>query len=275
MKKKQPKRAEQEQSSTRSFWSGTITFGLVSIPVDLFPATRNSHLALRILDHKGRPLKRRYFSEKTGRALDDNDLMKGYEVRKDRFIEVSDAELERLQPEKTRDINLERFVDESSIPPLFFNHPYFLAPSSSSTKSYRLLAEVMNKTGQAGVATFVMRGKAYLVVIFSEGGVLRASTLRFSEEVRSPKEVGLPKRIEPDAVTVRRFETAIEAKSRKTLTRKFLVDEQSHQLESYARKKFSRRKDTVRSKAAPEKPAEVIDIMSILKKSLEQNRRAA
>src|SRR5437660_264873 len=190
MRKKQRERSksdEPEQATTRPFWSGTISFGLVSVPVDLFPATKSSRIGLRLLGPEGRPLRRRYYSSKTGRELDGNDLVRGYEIKKNKFVVVTDEELEKLAPEKSRDIDLKRFVDLSSISPLYFEHAYYLAPASESVKAYRLLAEVMEKTAQAGIATFVMHGKEYLVAIASENGILRAQTMRFSDEIRNPR----------------------------------------------------------------------------------------
>jgi DNA end-binding protein Ku len=265
---------ESPEASTRPFWSGTITFGLVSVPVELYPATRKSRAGLRMLSADGEPLRRRYFSGKTDRELADKETVMGYEFKRGKFVVVTDEELEKLQPEKTRDINLERFVDAASIPPLFFDHPYFLAPAGSSVKSYRLLAAVMEKTGQAGIATFVMRGKAYLVAIFSEKNVLRACTLRFADEVRSATDIGLPKRQEPKPAAVRKFARTIQSRSRKTLVA--LHDEQSVQLERYAKKKMARHKDVVESDAAEAQPeAAAVDIMAILKKSLEKKGRRA
>ena len=177
----------------RPFWSGTITFGLVSIPVYLYPAHRSVRSSFRLLSPKGVPLSRRYFSAKSGKDLDDDEIVRGFEVATDKYVVVTDEELERLEPEKTRDIDLRRFVDKDEIPPIYFEHAYLLAPAGASVKAYQLLAETMERRGRAGIATFVMRGKEYLVAILAEKGILRAETLRFSDEVRSPQQIGLPR----------------------------------------------------------------------------------
>src|SRR5205807_5773804 len=152
---------------------------------------------------KGEPLSRKYYSQKTGRDLDDEDMVRGYEIDKDKYVVVTDEELERLAPEQSRDIDLRRFVELQSIPPLFFDRSYFLAPSEGSEKAYKLLAETMKKEDLAGIATFVMRGKEYLVSIFPENGILRAETMRFKDELRAPKEVGLPDMKKVPAATVK------------------------------------------------------------------------
>src|ERR1044072_1058270 len=154
--------------AARPFWSGTLTFGLVSVPVDLYPGNRTNRAPLRMLGPEGEALARRYYSEKTGPALDTEEMVRGYEIEKDRFVIITDEELERLAPEQSRDIDLRRFVPLADIPPLHFDRSYFLAPSEGSEKAYRLLSQTMEKEKLAGVATFVMRGKEYLVAIFPE-----------------------------------------------------------------------------------------------------------
>ena len=167
------------------------------MPVSLYPAARSNRASLRMLGPDGQPLARKYFAEKTGKDLDADEVVRGYEIAKDKYVIVTDEELERLAPEKTRDIDLKQFVPAESIPPIYFERGYFLTPAAGSQKAYKLLAETMDKSGLAGVATFVMRGKEYLIAIFSDKGILRAETMRFADELRSPEDVGLPKKKEP------------------------------------------------------------------------------
>src|SRR2546429_5926912 len=132
-------------------------------------------------------------------------MVRGFEYEKGKYVIVTDEEVERLAPEQGRDIDLRKFVDLESIPPLYFDRSYFLAPSTGSEKAYKLLAETMAKSDLAGIATFVMRGKEYLVAIFPENGILRAETMRFADELRSPKEVGLPEKKNVPAAAVKKF----------------------------------------------------------------------
>jgi DNA end-binding protein Ku len=259
------------ESSERPFWSGTITFGLVSIPVSLFPANRQSGVSLRMLGPNGKPLSRRYYSPSTDRELSAEQMVRGYEIEKGRYIVVTDEELDRLAPEKSRDIDLRRFVKESEIPPIYFERAYFLVPASGSAKAYRLLAATMEETRRAGIATFVMRGKEYLVAILSENGILRAETLRFYDEIRSPEDVGLPEVRKPTPAKVRRFETAISKLSADDISPNEMKDAAAEGLLELARKKQSRRQDVVKTAAAG-KSAEVIDILTILQRSLGQAR---
>ena len=261
--------------SARPFWSGTLTFGLVSVPVDLYPGTRTNRAPLRMLGPKGEPLSRRYFSQKTEKDLEDDEIIRGYEIDKDKFVPVTDEELERLAPESSRDIDLRRFVDLQSIPPLYFERSYFLVPSEGSEKAYKLLSETMNKEGLAGIATFVMRGKEYLVTIFTENGILRAETMRFPNEIRSVKEIDLPAKKKVPAATVKKFESFIAKHSDKQLSLNKLKDEKTARLLKLVEKKRKRHKDVIEVEEPERYEGKVVDLMEVLKKSLAGKRRAA
>jgi len=146
-----------------------------------------------MLGPNGKPLARRYYSEQSVRDLDAEDIVLGCEIKKDRFVDVTDEELERLAPERSRDFNLLRFVDDESIPRLYFERGYFLAPAGS-TRAYHLLAQTMRRTVRAGIATLVTRGKEYLVAITADNGSLRGQTMRFADEIRAPEAIRPPKK---------------------------------------------------------------------------------
>jgi len=252
----------------RPFWSGTLTFGLVSVPVNLFPANKSSRPSLRMLGDEGAPLERRYYSQKTEKDLDADELVRGYETSKGKYVVVTDEELERLAPEKTRDIDLRRFVKEDSIPPVHFERGYFLTPESGSDKAYKLLAETMEKSGLAGLATFVMRGKEYLVAIFSDHGILRAETMRFADELRSPEDLDLPKKKKVTPAAVRKFEKLIGSKSKKEFAGAKLQDKQAEALLKLVKKKEQKPSNVVKVETEEREPAKVIDLVAVLKKSL-------
>jgi DNA end-binding protein Ku len=240
----------------------------VSVPVSLFPAARSNRASLRMLGPDGQPLARKYYAEKTGKDLDADEVVRGYEVNKSKFVIITDEELERLEPEKTRDINLTQFVPADSIPPLYFERGYFLTPAAGSQKAYKLLAETMDKNELAGIATFVMRGKEYLVAIFSERGILRAETMRFPDEIRTPADVGLPKKKDASPATVRKFEKIIGTKSKKKFSPAKLEDKQTEDLLKLVKKKEKKRGSVVRVEAEAETDHKVVDLVQILKKSL-------
>ncbi len=221
-----------------------------------------------MLGEEGVPLQRRYYSEKTEKDLDADELVRGYEISKGKYVVVTDNELERLAPEKTRDIDLRRFVKEDSIPPIHFERGYFLTPATGSDKAYKLLAETMAKSGLAGLATFVMRGKEYLIAIFSDHGILRAETMRFADELRSPEDLELPKKKKVSPAMVSKFEKLISSKSKKEFAGAKLHDELAEALLKLVKKKEKKRSNVVKVETEEREPAKVIDLVAVLKKSL-------
>lgn len=262
----------EQEAVTRSFWSGTITFGLVSIPVALYAANRPGGVSLRMVSPEGTRLGRRYFTTKDDRALDADDIVRGYEIEKDRFVIVDDDELERLAPERTRDIDLRQFVRLSEIDPMYFERAYYLTPAGQSTKAYRLLARVMEETGRAGIATFVMRAKEYLVAIIAENGILRAETLRFADELRTPEDVGLPAPATPDAAELRRMDRELGKQVDKALDRSALEEQATGRLMKVVDAKLRSGEDVVqappRADDDDDEASDIIDLMEILKRRL-------
>lgn len=283
-KRKAPsaKQAEKKRfhaSGPRPLWSGTITFGLVSLPVNLYPANRPKPVSLRMVDRDGTPLSRRYFCEKEGRVLDYDELVRGYEVEKNEFVVVEDSELESLAPEKSQEIDLKRFVGLDEIDPLYFQRAYFMTPDKGVTKAYRLLAKSMEASERAGIATFVMRGKEYLVAIIAEKGILRAETLRFAEEIRAPEDIDLPEVFKADKKRVKAMKRAIEALVEDDLEREALQDLQSQRIIARAEEKLARGEDVIELGEEERDPdieaeqgGEVIDLMQVLKQSLAEGR---
>ena len=259
-------------SGIRSFWTGTITFGLVTVPVALYSATRPRGLSLRMIAPDGAPVERRYVCSKDEKPLDADDIVRGYEIEKGKFVVVSDEELEAVEPRKSREIDLQLFVDVDDIDPMYFDRAYFLVPTGGTNKAYRLLAEVMEQKKQAGIATFVMRAKEYLVAIIAENGILRAETLRFDDEIRKPADIGLPKMAKPAAADVRKFETAITKNTKKLNLNEFL-DDYGERLEKLVAAKERKKEDIVRapeeSRAEAEREGgEVVDLLAVLSRSL-------
>lgn len=263
--------ALEQEVARRAFWRGTLTFGLVSIPVSLLSAEQRNRAPLRLVGPEGHPLRRRYYAARDDRPLDDEDIVRGYEVSKDRFVVLTDDELERLAPERTRDIDLRLFVDAERIDPMLFDRAYYLLPGSSSTTSYRLLARVMEDTGRAGIATFVMRTREYLVAILAEDGILRAETLRFLDELRSPKEIGLPQPVKPAAAAIRRMRTAIDQLTKSKLDPRELVEASAERLRKLAEKKARAGKAVVElpeEDVEEEQEPSVPDLFALLRKSV-------
>jgi DNA end-binding protein Ku len=271
-----PERDEtNDEGGGRAFWSGMLSFGLVSVPVDLLPAHSSSRAPLRMLDADGTPLARRYYCPVDEQEVDADQLERGYELDNGKIVVVTDEELEALAPKKSREIDLRRFVDRDSIDPLYFERSYFLAPGKASGKAYRLLASVMESSRRAGIASFVMRDKEYLVAIFAEGGLLRGETLRFADQVRSSRSVGLPKPARVDAAAVKRMSRAVSTLAKKSWDPSELSDPHEA-IRQLAARKFKKGQDVIRSRgAARDEGGEIIDLMQVLRDSLAQNDLAA
>jgi DNA end-binding protein Ku len=268
-----------EDDSTRirkhAMWSGVITFGLVSVPVALLPAQRPQRISLRMLAPDGTPLRRRYYCSKEDRMLDAEEIVRGYEIEKEQYIVISDDELEALAPEKSKEIDLRRFVPIEQIDPAYFKRAYFLSPLGEVIKPYRLLAAAMEASGRAGIATFVMRGKEYLVAILSQNGILRAETMRFADELRTPADIGLeeePPRL-PEA-DLKAIEAEIRAAAAPELDTGELTDPNGRKLQHLIEEKRARGQGVLTTggtAADDEEDKEednVIDLMEIIKRSI-------
>lgn len=263
---------ESVPSGIRSFWTGTITFGLVTVPVALYAATRPRGISLRMLAPDGAPVQRRYVCSKDEKPLDADDIVRGYDVEKGKYVVVTDDELEAIEPRKSREIDLQLFVDADALDPMYFNRGYFLVPTGGTNKAYRLLAEVMEQKNQAGIATFVMRAKEYLVAITAENGILRAETLRFEDEIRKPEDVGLPKKTKAAPADVRKFEQVIAKKTKKLDLNEFL-DDYAERLEKLVAAKERKKEDIVKAPAETRaetaaEGGEVVDLLAVLSRSL-------
>jgi DNA end-binding protein Ku len=224
-----------------------------------------------MVNPEGELLSRRYFAPKDDRRLENQDLVRGYELEKQTFVVLDDEELDRLAPERTRDIDLRVFVKASDIDPVHFERAYYLAPAEGTNKAYRLLARVMEETGRAGIATFVMRAKEYLVAILAENGIMRAETLRFADEVRTPETVGLQPPVEPRSADVKRFEKEIDRLAEDDLDGDELVDRSGERLRKLVDEKLHAGEGVVAPQPQDEQTDSraVLDLMQMLQRSLE------
>ena len=255
----------------RAFWSGTITFGLVSIPVDFYAAARPRQKAMRLVDSKGHALGRQYTREADGKPLSKDEIIRGFEPDEGEMVTITDQELESAAPETSRDIELSRFVPLEQIPPFYFVRPYFLAPTTRAGKAYSLLAQTMQRTGKVGIGRLVMRGHEYMVAIIADAGALRAETLRYFDELRTPETVGLPAAAAPARQLVRKFAKEIERLEENRLDLHELEDRESEALQQLAERKAKRRDDVVtleEDEQPEERGAEIVDLMQLLRRSL-------
>jgi len=231
-----------------------------------------------MLGPSGQPLARQYVCPRDGEVVGGDEIERGYEVRDGEYVTVTDEELERVAPGRSRDIALERFVPREDIDPAFFTRSYFLMPGGEQLKAYSLLAATMEESGRAAIARFVMRGKAYAVAIFADRGILRAETLRFGDEVRTAKDVQLPEPERVDDKSVAKMAARVERLSQPRLDEAELRDGATEDLVAVARRKLERGEDVVEvpqeaaaaGEAAEPAGAEVVDLMALLKQRMKE-----
>jgi DNA end-binding protein Ku len=174
----------------RPLWSGSISFGLVNIPVRLHAAVREQRVAFHMLhDHDKTRLRRRLVCPADGKEVHPEHVVRGYEYAKDQYVIVRDAELEGCAPEKTKTIEITDFVELAEIDPLFFDRPYYVIPQAGSSKPYRLLVDAMTRAKRVGLARIVMHEKEHLAALRPLGGLLCLETMHFADEVVSLDEV--------------------------------------------------------------------------------------
>src|SRR3954469_8148086 len=172
----------------RSIWTGAISFGLVTVPVKLYSAVNRKTVRFNQLNAQtGSRIAQKRVDASTGEEVAYEDLVKGYEIASDRYVVIEPGELESVQPAKTKTIDIEDFVDLADIDPIFYDHPYYLAPAAGGAKPYRLLLEAMRETNKVAIAKVVIRSKESLVAIRPmEGDVLGMATMLFADEVVDP-----------------------------------------------------------------------------------------
>src|SRR2546421_12977173 len=168
----------------RSIWSGAISFGLVNVPVKLYSAVSKKTVRFHQLhDKDGVRIQQKRVCPADEEEVPYEHIVKGYEISPDEYVVVTQEELEALEPQKTRSIDIEDFVDLDEIDPLFYDHPYYLAPDTGATKPYKLLLEVLKTTNKVAIARVVIRSKEYLTAIRPPGDVLTMETMLFHDEL--------------------------------------------------------------------------------------------
>jgi DNA end-binding protein Ku len=247
----------------RAMWTGTIGFGMVTVPVKLYSAVDRKTVRFHQLSGKtGARVAQKRVDPSSGAEVPYEDVVKGYELAPDRYVVIEPGELESLQPKKTKTIEIEEFVDLSQIDPVYYDHPYYLAPGAGGAKPYRLLLEAMRETGKVAIARVVIRSKEQLVAVRPMGNALGMATMLFADEVLSPQRL--------DEVT--------DASDVKTTKRELDVAKPEDFRDTYREDVLALIENKAQGKAiAVQPPAEEVaapapDLMSALKASLDAVR---
>ena len=174
----------------RAIWSGSISFGLLNVPVKLYSAVARRNIALReIRESDSARIKHRRVAEGTDEEVPYDEIIKAYEITPGQYVPISKDEMASMAPEKTRAIDVQDFVDLEEIDPIYFDSPYYLGPADGAEKAYSLLAAAMKAAGKVAIARFVFRNKEHLAAIRTSGGVLTLTTMRFADEVVPASEL--------------------------------------------------------------------------------------
>ena len=174
----------------RAIWSGSISFGLLNVPVKLYSAVARRNISLReIRDSDSARIKHRRVAEGTDEEVPYENIVKAFEITPGQYVPISKEEMSALAPEKTRAIDVQDFVDLDQIDPIYFDSPYYLGPAEGAEKAYALLAEAMKASGKVAIARFVFRNKEHLAAIRTNGDVLTLTTMRFADEVVPTSEL--------------------------------------------------------------------------------------
>lgn len=260
----------------RPIWSGSVSFGLVSIPVKLFSAvSRKSVRFNQIEAGTGARIRQKRVSEQTGEEVEYKDIIKGYELPTGEYVTITPDELDALDPASARTIDLEEFVDLDQIDPIFYDSAYYLAPSADTQKPYKLLVTAMEESGKVGIARFVMRSKQYVAALRPADGRLLLSTMVYADEVVAPSAVELFDGLDDIEVTDREIDMARQLISNLEADfapEKFTDTYREAVLELIDRKATG--EDVVLPAPAAEEIGSVVDLMAALEASVAEAKTA-
>jgi DNA end-binding protein Ku len=264
----------------RAFWKGAISFGLVYIPVELYSATHSATIDLDFLDKRDfSPVGYQRYNKRTGKLVEWKDIVRGYQYQKGKYVALSDEDFRLANTKASQTIEISSFTDATNITPDYYETPYYVAPQKGGRKVYALLREAMKRTKKVAIANVVVRTREHLAAVLPEDDLLVLNTLRFADELRKPEELGIEAPSSKEAglapKEIAMAEQLIEGMTGPWEPRKY------H--DTYREDLMARIKEKVRNEEThtltepsrqirPRKSAEVIDLMSVLKQSLENRK---
>lgn len=258
----------------RSIWSGSLSFGLINIPVKLQSAVQSESLDLDLLNIEDlAPIRYARIDSQTGEEVPYKDIVKGYQYAKGKYVVLTDEDFEAASPEKSKAIDIIHFVKADAIDPVYFEKPYYVVPAKGAEKAYHLLLQALEQAQSVGLSEFMLRNRAHVCAIRPYNGVLVLNQMRYETEIHAAPELSLPKK---EKITDKELQLAIQ-----------LVEHLTEEFEPAAFKDtyLQSLKKVIKAKAAgkniriaepkEEKTATVKDLMEVLKKSLQSSRRIA
>lgn len=262
----------------RGLWKGAISFGLVNVPVELFSAQkRSSEIDLTMLDRRDMaPVGYKRVNKASGKEVPWEDVVKGYEYEDGRYVVLSEEDFRRANPELAKTVDIVAFVERADIPPHYFETPYYLGPGKRGEKAYALLRDALQKAGKVGIATVVIRTKQYLAALVPQDDALMLNTLRYHAELKAPADLDIPDKLKGSRVSAKELDMALR-----------LIDDMADDWQpekyhdTYHEDLLKRIEEKIKAgqteeltepskEAKAEKGGEVIDLMALLKKSVEK-----
>lgn len=263
----------------RSIWKGSISFGLVNIPVGLYTAEKSKELHFNLLDRRNMaPIHYQRINSETGKEVRWEDTVRGFEFEPKQYVVLSDEDLKRANPASTQTVEIIEFVDLADIPPVYFEKPYFLTPERKGAKGYALLRETLRRSGKVGIAKVVIRTRQYLAAVAPLDDAIVLNLMRFKDELREPDELDLPSG--KQGVTDKELQMArrlVEAMVGKWDPESYRDDFRVDVKAMIDARVAAGQLEAGAEEAPPRPPArggKVIDLMSLLKRSIEEGGRA-
>src|ERR1051325_7267547 len=256
----------------RAIWKGSISFGLVNIPIGLYPATRREELSFRQLRKSDlSPINYKRVAEEDGKEVPWEDIVKGYEYEKGQFVVVTDEDFKRANVEATQTVDIKDFVELDDIDPMFFDKPYYLEPQKGGKKAYALLRDTLKETGKVGIAKVVIKTKQHLAAVKPKGNALVLELMHFPQELLESNELDLPK---DEAVGKKELDMAkalVQSMTSKWEPDKYKDDYTNKLREVIEEKVAAGGKELTAPRDKAKAPTNVVDLVAILKKSIEEN----
>jgi DNA end-binding protein Ku len=255
----------------RAIWKGSISFGLVNIPIALYPATRREELKFRLLRKTDlSPVNYKRVAEKDGKEVPWDQIVKGYEYEKGKYVVLQDEDFQRADIEATQTVDIQDFVELDEIDPIFFYKPYYLEPQKGGAKAYALLRDALKDSKKVGVAKVVIKTREYLAGVKPEDGALVLELMHFADELADTSKLHVPKKGEVGKREMTMAKSLIDSMSSKWNPEKYKDDYREALIEVIEEKVEAGGKELEEKPRKAPKPTKVIDLVSVLQKSLEE-----
>src|SRR5437868_9046497 len=255
----------------RAIWKGSISFGLVNIPIALYPATRREEMKFRLLRAKDlSPVNYKRVAEKDGKEVPWDQIVKGYEYEKGKYVVLKDEDFERVDLEATQTVDIQDFVDQEEIDPMFFYKPYYLEPQKGGDKAYALLRDALKDSKKVGIAKVVIKTREYLAGVKPEDGALVLELMHFADELADMSNLHIPKKVEVGKREMDMATALVDSMSAKWKPEKYHDDYREALMEVIEEKVEAGGKAIEEKPKKAPKPTKVIDLVKVLQQSLEQ-----